>query len=580
MTRLSRFVPILGWLPAYRREDLPGDLLAGIIVTIMLVPQGMAYAMLADLPPQVGLYAAILPLAVYSLFGTSRTLAVGPVAVVSLMVASAAGTVALPGTPEHLGAALVLALLSGLLLLAMGAARLGFLTNFLSHPVLAGFITAAAILIGLSQVRHIVGVPLSGSRLDEIAWQVIQRFGEINWVTLSLGIGAIALMLWMRGPMGRLLGRAGLPQGAVTVATKTGPLAAVVVTSLLVWGLALDETAGVRIVGAIPTGLPGLSLPPVDVDLWRDLAVAAALIGIVGFLESVSVAKSLAAKRRQKVDPDQELIGLGAANVTAAFSGGYPVTGGFSRSIVNFSAGANTPLAGILTAALIAVVVSFFTPVMYYLPNATLAAIILVAVAGLIEIGVVKEIWRYNKADGVSLAATFLVVLAFGIEAGIVTGVVLSLVLFLWRTSRPHMAIVGRVPGSEHYRNVERHDVITSPRVLAVRVDESLYFPNAAYLENRLLAMVAERPEIDHLVLICSAVNVIDASALETLEGLIDRLGDAGVTLHLAEVKGPVMDALERVEFLKHLGDGRVFLSTQDALRALAPETCREAKVA
>lgn len=580
MTRLRRFLPILDWLPAYRRDDLPGDLLAGIIVTIMLVPQGMAYAMLADLPPQVGLYAAILPLFVYSLFGTSRTLAVGPVAVVSLMVASAAGTIALPGTADHLGAALVLALLSGLLLIAMGVARLGFLTNYLSHPVLAGFITAAAVLIGLSQVRHLIGVPLDGNRLDQVALQVVARFGEINWMTFALGVGAIVLMLWMKGPMGGLLRRLGARPAAVTIATKTGPLAAVVLTSLLVWAFALDETAAVRIVGDIPTGLPGLSLPPADIALWRDLAVAAALIGIVGFLESVSVAKSLAAKRRQKVDPDQELIGLGAANVTAAFSGAYPVTGGFSRSIVNFSAGANTPLAGILTAGLIAIVVSFFTPVMYFLPSAALAAIIIVAVAGLIDFKAIRHIWHYNKADGTSLAVTGLVVLVFGIEAGIAAGAGLSLALFLWRTSRPHMAIVGRVPGSEHYRNVERHSVITSPRVLAVRVDESLYFPNAAYLEDKLLAMVAERPEIDHLVLICSAVNFIDASALETLEALIERLSDAGVTLHLAEVKGPVMDGLETVDFVRHLRGGSVFLSTQDAMRVLAPEVCRERQAA
>jgi sulfate permease, SulP family len=580
LARVRRVLPIAEWLPAYRRHDLPGDLIAGVIVTVMLVPQSLAYAMLAGLPPEVGLYASVLPLVAYALFGSSRVLAVGPVAVVSLLVASALGRLATPESPEYAAAALALALLTGLILAAMAVARLGFLANCLSHPVISGFISASAILIAASQLRHLFGitVPAGGDRLDEVLVPLIGRLGETNPATLLIGAGSVALLLWMRGPFGRLVARAGASRFVAETASRVGPIFAVVFFTALVWAFGLDRTADVAVVGALPAGLPPLTVPVFDPVLWRDLLPAAVLIALVGFVESVSVARSLAAKRREKIDPDRELLGLGAANVAAAFSGGFPVTGGFARSVVNYAAGARTGLASLLTALLIAVTALTLTPLFYYLPTAVLAATIIVAVLGLVDVATFRRAWIYNRADAASLAVTFVAALAFGVEAGIVAGVVVSLALYLWRTSRPHMAIVGRVDDTEHFRNVLRHRVRTAPHILAVRVDESLYFANTKYLEDALLAAVAERPEIRHLVLICSAVNFIDASALETLESLRAELRDAGVTLHLAEVKGPVMDRLKRTDFLERLGEGRVFLSTHDAMVALGGPLPRTAE--
>ncbi|MFQ6548485.1 SulP family inorganic anion transporter [Aestuariibius sp. 2305UL40-4] len=569
--RLARFLPILDWLPGYDRQMAAGDGIAGLIVAIMLVPQGMAYALLAGLPPEVGLYASIVPLVFYGLLGSSRALAVGPVAIVSLMVATTLGEVAETGTSGYLAGAVLLAFLSGAILLAMGLARLGFLVNFLSHPVISGFSSAAALVIGFSQLKHLLGIDIPRSHLiTETIAHAVSHIGQVNIATFALAITSFAILLIFKGRLAAWLKAIGLGEAVAGALAKSGPLVAVLATTLAVWLLGLNESAGVRIVADIPAGLPPLTLPGLDMDLVQALLPSAVLIALVGFLESVSVAKSLASKRRQKIDADQELIALGAANIGASLTGGYPVTGGFSRSLVNFTAGAVTPLASIITAGLIALTVVFFTPLLYFLPQATLAAIIIVAVANLIDIDTLREAWVYNKADAASLIATFGAVLALGIEIGIVAGAGLSIALYLWRTSRPHMAVVGRVGETEHFRNVLRHEVRTHPEILIVRVDESLYFANTAYLEDALLARVADHPRIKHLVLIMSAVNFIDASALETLETLAERLRDAGVTLHLAEVKGPVMDRLNRVAFEETLGAGRVYLSTHEAMTDLA----------
>jgi SulP family sulfate permease len=568
---LSRYVPSLIWLRRYQRADLPGDVLAGLIVAIMLVPQGMAYAILAGLPPQVGLYASILPLIVYGLLGTSRALAVGPVAIVSLLVASAIGPLAGGDAALYLQLALTLALLAGVIQVGMGLLRLGFLVNFLSHPVLSGFTSAAAIVIGFSQVKTLLGIklPASDGFFQSVALTV-ERVGETQPVTLVIGLLSIALLFYFRGGLGKHLRRLGLPDQIVTIATKSGPLAVAALGTLLVAAFDLHERAGVGIVGDVPAGLPPLSLPSFSPDVLTALLPAALTISLVGYMESISVAKALASKRRQKVDADQELVALGAANLAAAFSSGYPVTGGFSRSSVNFSAGANSGLASLITAGLIALTVLFLTPTFYYLPNTVLAAIIIVAVIGLIDLHTLRHVWRYNKADAASLLITFGAVLALGVDAGILVGVATSIALYLWRTSRPHMAVVGRVGDSEHFRNVLRHEVQTCPHVVGVRVDESLYFANTAYLESRLLGMVAERPEVQHLLLICGAVNFIDASALETLEAMLQELRDAGADLWLAEVKGPVMDRLLAIGFIDELGHDHVFLSTHQAMNALS----------
>ena len=566
---VKRYLPVLDWGRSYGRAALTDDLVAAVVVTIMLIPQSLAYALLAGLPPEVGLYASMVPLLAYAVFGTSRALAVGPVAVVSLMTAAAVGRIAEQGTPEYLAAALMLALLSGLFLVLLGLLRVGFLANFLSHPVISGFISAAGVIIAASQLKHILGVPAEGHTLLELVVSLASHAHEANGATLIIGIGSLGFLFWVRSGLKTVLTRLGLPARVADLTAKAGPIGAVIVTILAAAFLGLTE-AGVAVVGDIPQGLPPLTLPLIDPALAWSLAGPAALIGIIGFVESVSVAQKLAAKRRQRIDPDQELIGLGAANVSAGLTGGYPVTGGFARSVVNFDAGARTPAAGAFTAVGIGLAALFFTPLLYHLPKATLAATIIVAVLSLVDLGAVARTWRYSKSDFSAMAATILTTLALGVEVGVVVGVVLSILLLLYRMSRPHCAVVGQVPGTEHFRNVKRHEVVTSPSVVTLRVDESLYFANARFLEDQIYALVAERPEVRQVVLMCSAVNAIDASALESLEAINHRLKDAGVLFHLSEVKGPVMDRLERASFLDEL-TGQVFLSQFTAMAALDP---------
>lgn len=565
--RLARFLPVLDWGRAYNGTMLTNDLVAAGIVTIMLIPQSLAYAMLAGLPPEIGLYASILPIVAYALFGTSRALAVGPVAVISLMTLTAASSVAPPGSAAFIAAALVLALLSGLMLLAMGVLRLGFLANLLSHPVVSGFITASGLIIATSQLKSILGIGASGEAMPELVARLAANLPRTNIPTLIIGAVSTAFLFWVRKGLKPLLIGMGMTPRTADLSAKAGPIAAVAVSTLSVVLLDL-EAAGVKTVGQIPQSLPPLTVPLFDAALWQQLAVPALLLSIIGFVESVSVAQTLAAKKRQRIDPDQELIGLGAANVAAAFTGGYPVTGGFARSVVNFDAGAETPAAGAFTAIGIAIAALFLTPYLASLPIATLAATIIVAVLSLVDVQTPRHIWRYSRADFAAMAATILVTLLVGVEPGVIAGVGLSLALFLWRASRPHAAVVGRVPGTEHFRNIRRHKVFTDPRILTIRIDESLTYLNARWLEEFVLEQVAEHPQLRHLVLMASAVNAIDASALESLEAINHRLDDAGVALHLSEVKGPVMDALERSHLLHEL-TGSVWLSQNDAFAQL-----------
>lgn len=573
--RLARFLPCLQWARQYDRDAAGKDFLAAAIVTLMLIPQSLAYAMLAGLPPINGLYASILPLIAYALFGTSRTLAVGPVAVVSLMTAAALGPLFASGSAEYAGAALLLALLSGALLLAMAVLRLGFLANFLSHPVISGFISASGLLIALGQLKHILGIRAAGEHAPQLLLDLLANLPDTHLPTLAIGASALAFLFLVRSRLSPWLQALGFTPRVAGSLAKTGPVLALLASILAVSLLDLAE-AGVRVVGAVPSGLPAFSLPTLDLALATQLLPAALLISLVGFVESVSVAQTLAAKRRQRIEPNQELVALGASNVAAALSGGFPVTGGFARSVVNFDAGAQTPLAGALTAVGIAVTVLFFTPLFHNLPQAVLAATIIVAVLSLVDLGALKRTWRYSRQDAAAMAATMLGVLLVGVEAGILIGVGLSLLLFLWRTSQPHIAVVGQLPGSEHFRNIERFAVVESPKVLSVRVDESLYFPNARYLEDRIAELVTRRPEAEHLVLMCPGVNLIDASALESLEAISARLHAAGIQLHLSEVKGPVMDRLSQTDFLEHFG-GRVFISQFEALAELDPQTTRRA---
>ncbi|MET4131248.1 SulP family sulfate permease [Porphyrobacter sp. MBR-155] len=571
---LQRYFPILTWARSYDRGVLTSDLMAAVIVTIMLIPQSLAYAMLAGLPPVVGLYASILPLFAYAVFGTSRTLAVGPVAVVSLMTASAVGAIATPGTTEYWEAAVTLAALSGVMLAVLGLLRLGFLANLLSHPVISGFISASGILIATSQLKHILGVKAGGETWPEMLSGLAGALGSTNLATLAIGVPATLFLFWVRKGLKPALQRFGMPARAADMTAKAGPVAAVAVTILAVIGFGL-EASGVSVVGAIPQGLPPFTLPSTEFALIQALWVPALLISVIGFVESVSVAQTLAAKRRQRIAPDQELIGLGASNIASALSGGYPVTGGFARSVVNFDAGAQTPAAGAFTAVGIALASLFLTPLLFHLPNATLAATIIVAVLSLVDFKTPRLLWAYSKADFAAHAATIAITLLAGVELGVIAGVAVGLLLYLWRASRPHAAIVGRVPGTEHFRNVERHKVLTLPHLLSIRIDESLTYLNARWLEEYVLEQVADRPPLRHVVLMCSAVNAIDASGLESLEAINHRLADGGVKLHLSEVKGPVMDRLGRAHFLDDLS-GRVFLSQDSAFAELALDTGEE----
>lgn len=560
---LHRFVPILDWGRRYDRNALSNDLIASVIVTIMLIPQSLAYALLAGLPPEAGIYASIAPIILYAIFGTSRALAVGPVAVVSLLTASTIGQVAEQGTAGYAVAALTLAFLSGAFLVLLGVLRLGFLANFLSHPVIAGFITASGILIAASQLKHILGVSAHGHTLPEMLLSIAQHLNEINWITVVIGVLAAGFLFWVRGNLKPLLNKLGTGPLLTDLLAKGGPVFAVVATTLAVWGLNLGEE-GVRIVGDVPQSLPPLTLPGLSSDLIGALLLPAILISIIGFVESVSVAQTFAARKRQRIDPDQELIGLGAANLGAAFTGGFPVTGGFSRSVVNFDAGAETPAAGIFTAVGLAAAAVALTPLVYFLPKATLAATIIVAVLALVDFSILRKTWAYSRADFIAVAATILLTLGLGVEVGVASGVAISVLLHLYKTSRPHVAEVGLVPGTQHFRNIHRHEVETVPELVTLRVDESLYFVNARFLEDLIQRRVTTGCEVRDVVLMFSAVNEVDYSALESLEAINSRLKDMRVGLHLSEVKGPVMDRLQRSHLIEVL-NGEIFLSQYDA---------------
>ena len=574
MHPLVKIFPLAQWLQSYQRNTLISDLLAGVIVAIMLVPQGMAYAFLAGLPPQYGLYASILPLMLYALLGSSRSLAVGPVAIVSLLVGSTIGQFAEQGTDTYINAAVNLSLLVGILLLLLRALQLGSIVNFISHSVTSGFTSAAALMIAVSQIKYFSGLDIPRElHIWEVFGFLANHTDEISQITLLVGFISLFVLWFTKGKLCCLLESLRIPNWIAQPICKAGPMFALVVGSLIVWGWQLDTNAGVSTVGSIPTGLPNLFAIRIEFALWQDLFVPALLIALIGFLESVSVGTVLASKRRERIDPNKELIALGVANLGSAISGTYPVAGGFGRSMVNHSAGAQTTIASMISAFLVLLSLLFLTPLFYYLPKATLGAVIVMAVVPLIDFSSFHQCWRFNKADALTLLATFVLVLALGVEFGILSGIGISIALLLYRSSQPHIAIVGRVGHSEHFRNVTRHNVTTYDETLALRIDESLYFANTRYVEEFILAQCAEQTCLQHVVLICNAVNFIDASALETLENLVLKLRDEGITLHLAEVKGPVMDQLLNTSFIEHLGNGQVFFTTDQAMRALSETT-------
>ncbi len=567
-TAWLRRLPVLDWGRRYQRQHAIHDLTAAVIVTLMLVPQALAYAILSGLPPQVGLYASMLPLVCYALLGTSSTLAVGPVAVAALMTASAIAPYSAQNLQMGLQAAIVLACLSGLFLLFAGVFRLGFLANFLSHPVIAGFIGAASLVIASSQLPTLLGIQASGDNMLTLWHGILLQIDEVHGVTALLSLLTLLLLLLFRRYGVRALQTAGLSLFWAQTLSRSVPALLVISGT---WAIRQNFTilAGVRTVGQIPTGLPALTWPHWDAPLWQALLMPAILISIVGYVESISVAQNLAMKRRERIDPDQELLALGAANLAASFSAGQPVTGGVSRSVVNMDAGAQTPAAGFFTAVGMLLATLFLAGWLSDLPRFILAATIIVAVLSLLEWQVFIDTWRRNRSDFLALLMTFMITLLMNVESGISAGVLLSVAMHLYRSSRPHIAIVGQVPGTEHFRNVARHAVKVCPDVVTMRVDQSLYFANARYLEQKVLEVLADNPAVKHVILMCSAVNEVDSSALEVLETINQHLSALKIGFHLSEVKGPVMDTLQDSSLKQQL-NGKIYLTQYQAYAALA----------
>lgn len=567
MNRLARFVPIAEQIQGYNRQKLGRDLVAATVVTIMLIPQSLAYAMLAGLPPEVGLYASILPLLAYAVFGSCKTLAVGPVAIASLMTASALGQVTQQGVIAYMEGAILLALLSGAFLLLLGVLRLGFISHFLSHSVVAGFITASGLVIAVSQLKHIFGVNAQGHNFIEVAQSTALSIGDFNPFTLSLGVGSLIFLFWARRGAAKFLIQFGVKPGLAATLAKVAPVIGVAITTITVAALALD-TKGVNIVGAIPKGMPSFAIPSVSMDAVKALLMPAILISIIGYVESVSVGKTLSAKKREKVDGNQELIGLGASNIASGLSGGFPVTGGFARSVVNFDAGAETQFAGIFTAIGISLAAMFLTPLLHYLPVAMLAATIMVAVLSLVDFSIFKQAWAFSKSDFLAVSITVIVTLTMGVEIGVASGIVTSILLHLYHTSEPHIAEIGLLAGTEHFRNVLHFDVETDPKIVSLRIDESLLFSNAGYLEDYIDTLLIQRPQVSELILDFGAINAIDLSAFEMLEKLNQRLKETSKRLHLSHLKIPVKARLDKVDFFAHLS-GRLFLSHYTAYETL-----------
>jgi len=546
---------MLQWLREYRRAALPGDISAGIVVAMMMIPQGMAYALVAGLPPVVGIYASIFPPLLYALFGTSSTQSVGPMAIISLMTASTLAPLATPGSGLYGVLAAQLALMSGLVLLACGLLRIGFLANFFSRPVMSGFTIGSAIVIAWGQLGTLAGTPVSLEAAP-------------HWPSIGLGVGSLALLLAARSWLAPLLHWCRLKPVVADIGAKLAPMFVVLGATALVPLLALDEL-GVATTGAVPAGLPGLNLATSGAH-WQALLQPALLIGFMVFLISMSGAQALALKRGgEKLTSNRELVGLGAANVGSALSGGFPVTGSISRSAVNFAAGANTQLASMITAGLLALALVAPTGWLALLPLPTLAATIIVAVLGMLDWSTLRTAWRYDRADALALLATAGGVLVLGVEAGVLVGVALSMGALIWRASRPHIAVLGRIHGTEHFRNVDRYSAETTPGLLMLRVDAGLFFGNVEAVNQRIDEELALHAGTAHLVLVLSAVNAIDTSALFGMQELNGSLRQRGVTLHLAEVKGPVMDRLKDSDMLGLLS-GQVFLSAANAWDRLA----------
>ena len=563
---MRRFFPITEWLNGYSKKDFNGDVFAGIITAILLVPQGIAYAMLAGLPPQLGLYASILPPVVYALLGTSRTMSVGPVSIAAIMIASALTAPEISALNNPVESAIILAAESGIILILMAVLRMGVLVHFISHPVLTGFTSGASILIIFSQLPHLLGLnkPQCGTDINCYS-DYLQGF---NPATMALGILSLSIMLIFNKPLMTLLKKTTLSPAVIIGISKTAPLLTVLITTLFVFYYDFAASEKVAIVGAINGGLPELSLGFIGSEKWRLLLPYAGFIALISYVESVAIAKVTANMRHQQINPNQELVALGFSNFISAVSGGMSVAGGFSRTMVNFSAGARTQMAMLIAVVILSFAVVFASDGFEFIPKVTLAAIILVAIFPLIKLRNIVNTWHYDRGDGIVELVTLMGVLILGIEEGLTLGIILTIVSYLRQTSRPHIAEVGRVANSEHFRNINRHKVETWDNLLLLRVDENITFTNADYIGDFILERLKNN-KTEHVVLIFNSVSYIDSTALEALENLNHCLQKENINLHLSEVKGPVMDKLEQTDFLEQIKPGKVFFQTEDVVRDL-----------
>ncbi len=542
---------MLSWFKNYQRASLAGDVSAGLIVTLLLIPQGIAYAILAGLPPVTGLYASILPPIAYALFGSSMVQSVGAQAITSLMIGSTLAALAPAGSGLSLVLAAQMALIAGATLLLFGVLRLGFLASFLSRPVMSGFTTGSALVIAGEQITPLLGGSLS----------------KLHLAGMTIGLASL-LALWLaKHHLATLLIRIGVSKNQADMLSKLAPVAIVAAATITVAALGLNRL-GVAVVGVIPSGLPVIAFS-VSAEHWRPLLRPSLLLAFVIFLFSQSAAQSLAQKRGERIYANHELLGLGAANLASALSGSFPVTGSISRSAVNYTAGANTPLASIISALFLGLILVAPTGWLSLLPVPVLSATIIIAVLSMVDLAALKESWRYDRSDAAAMLAAIGGVLVLGVEEGVILGVVLSLATIIWRSSRPHMAILGRIPGSEHFRNVDRYSAETLPDVVLLRIDADLFFGNADVVVEHLETLLQQREQmrapVRHVVLVMSAVNVIDTTALHALVELNRNLQKRAITLHFAEIKGPVMDRLKRSNFIAGLTENQLFLSTAQA---------------
>lgn len=549
-----KYFPIISWLRDYSKVNLRGDITAGLTVAVMLVPQAMAYAMLAGLPPVVGLYASTLPVIAYVMLGSSRHLAVGPVAMVSLLVFAACSKEAQVGSQEYISIVMTLTIMVGLLQMSAGLLRLGFLANFFSHAVLSGFTSAAAIVICLSQMKHLLGIQLPNEdSAFRLIWIVIRHIRQTNTATLTIGACAVVGLAIIRKKYPRL----------------PGALLFVVAGTIVIYLFKLSD-AGVKTVGNVPEGLPGFSLPHFEPDLWLRLLPAALTIVFIAYMESISVARYVAAKEKYEVDTDSELRGLGLANIISALFSGYVVTGGFSRTAVNCQAGAKTGLASIITAVIVMLTLFVLTPLFYYLPNTILAAIIIVAVVGLIDIREPIRLFRIKLADGLTLVLTFVCTLGLGVEWGILIGAAFSLGLFIRRSAYPYMAQLGYLENEDVFRNIGRYpEARTYPDILIFRVDASLYFANMRFVEDRLRQWIERNSKLKWVLFDFSGINDIDAVAISTLESIIKTYNERDIRFAFCCIKGPVRDLVAKAGWEEKYGEHIGYRSLQQALRQI-----------